>query len=70
MSAEVYIKRDWAPAYRLRTVSLASKQFRRSRDLAGETISPVMTRSETHHWDLYGTPAELLARVTQCDTEL
>ncbi len=29
-----------------------------------------MTRSETHHWDLYGTPAELLARVTQCDTEL
>ena len=36
---EVPIKRDWAPAYRLRKASLASDQIRRSLDLAEESIS-------------------------------
>lgn len=33
------MKRDWAPAYRLRKASLASDQIRRSLDLAEESIS-------------------------------
>ena len=33
------MKRDWAPAYRLRKASLANDQIRRSLDLAEESIS-------------------------------
>ena len=33
------MKRDWAPAYRLRKASLTNDQIRRSLDLAEESIS-------------------------------